>query len=338
MPVKQIQQVQLDLKEETAKRLFAIPSATTPVERQLAMHYVATQWDGTGDVFENGPLLGGATRALGMGMLYNDRREPDSLLQTYDWFSSREPLDVPIEESLFEGLGKDGVEARRAFYEDGTFLPLFEALHRHEDYWKLVRPHGGYLPGHRDEPLPKSASLFEAPDREFAVCYIDGCKSWYGTKYWFREIAPRLLPNADFLFQDFAHYTCFWIPMLVGTFRERFELRAYVDYTYVWRLKDPPTEDEIEATFPDEPIGLDRDVYDEVLGIFQRDAEIRGDRYGFLLAQMQRAAAYAYLGLFDESRSILDGLLMKAEWMQLRPYLQQARVSPTYTPEGRIEL
>ena len=47
-----------------------------------------------GDIFENGPLLGGTTRALALGMLANPRRDPDALLHTHDWFTARSALDL----------------------------------------------------------------------------------------------------------------------------------------------------------------------------------------------------------------------------------------------------
>lgn len=333
------QQIAIELNEDIGNKILEIPSATTYAERQLALHYLAAIWDGTGNVFENGPLLGGSTRALALGMQYNEKREKDSLLWTYDWFSLNQPLDLP--DDVWDILIADGLLTREevdSAHRGGTFLGLFESLHKDESYASLLRPHVGYLPGHRDEKAPDGAWTFEAPDREFGIAYIDGCKSWYGTKFWFQQIAPRLLPNADILFQDFGHYTCFWLPMLIGTFREHFELQAYVDYTYIWRLKSAPTEAEIEEAFPDEPTDLSKDAYDKILKPLHQEAQDRGDRYDVLLLEMQRAAAYAYIGLKDESREILDALLMQAEWFPLRTYLKQARISPTYTPEGRIEL
>ena len=334
-----VQQVSLELKDDIASRLFAIPSAVAPVERQLALHYAAAIWDGTGDVFENGPLLGGATRALAMGMLFNKQREPDSLLQTYDWFSLREPLDLP--DDIWDALVTAGMLTRREVNEAesaGSFLPLFEALHRYEEYWPIVRPHVGYLPGHRDDTPKHGEALFTAPDREFGLAFVDGCKSWYGTKHWFREIASRLLPDADIMFQDFGHYTCFWISMLIATFRDRFELKGYVAHTYVWRLHNAPTEAEIELAFPDEPTCVDRATYDEAYDWLTKQAYRRDDRWGVMIHQAHLAAAYAYLGLLDESREILDRLLMQSVWMPYRTYLKQARISPAYTPEARIEL
>ena len=48
--------------------------------------FASRLWDGEGDVFENGPMLGGTTRALALGMLANPAGSPDARLQTFDWF------------------------------------------------------------------------------------------------------------------------------------------------------------------------------------------------------------------------------------------------------------
>jgi hypothetical protein len=335
-----MQQVGIEMNEEVVARLNELPSATTPAERQFALHYTAAYWDGKGDVFENGPLLGGATRALGMGMMFNEKRHPDSLLQTYDWWSSHEALDVSTEDikALVSRLDTDEATTVWRAFVDGSFLPLFESIHRYQDYGDLVAPHVGYLPGHRGDTASDSAATFQAPDREFGLAFIDGCKSWYGTKHWFCEMAPHFRPGTSILFQDFGHYTCFWLPMLIGLMPDRFKLRGYVDYTYLFVLEDPPTAAEVEAVFPDEPTDLPAQTYDDTLGPLLMAAGERGDGREVLLLQMQRAAAYAYIGKTDEAREILDRLLTQADWASFRAYLKQARVSPTYTPEGRIEL
>lgn len=333
------QQVRVELNDEVEARLAQLPSATTMGERQLALHYLAAMWDGKGDVFENGPLLGGATRALALGMKYNENRSPDSLLQTYDWFSLAQPLDLPQDVWIqLYTAGLITMEEVNDAHAAGTFLPLFVKLHRAEDYWPLVRPHVAYLPGHRGEVPAGGEPIFAAPDREFGIAFVDGCKSWYGTKHWFTEIAPHLRVGSDVLFQDYGHYTCFWISTLVALFQDYFSLVAYVDHTYAWKLKKVPSQATIKKRLPDEPMDLSKAAYDDLYDFLLRGAENRNDRYCVMIHQAHRAAAYAYIGLLDESRALLDDLLMKAEWFPFRGYLQQARISPTYTPEDRIEL
>ena len=98
-------------------------------------------------MFENGPLLGSTTRALAIGMLLNPRRSPGARLYTYDWFSSRVPLDVSPD--VWSALVR-----RRLLSQDdagsvasGSFLQAYRALHAGHDYSPLVRPSVAYLPG-----------------------------------------------------------------------------------------------------------------------------------------------------------------------------------------------
>jgi hypothetical protein len=223
-------------------------------------------------------------------------------------------------------------------FKEGSFLSLFEALHKDQEYWPLIVPQVGYLPGHRGEVPEDGETIFTAPDREFGLAFIDGCKSWYGTKHWFKEMVPYLRPGAEIIFQDYGHYTCFWISSLIGLSRERWQLQAYVDRTYVWKLLDPPSPQWVDENIPDEPTDVDPDTYKEIYEGFTQGAIERGDRYCIMIHQAHLAAAYAYQGLLDDSRALLDELLSKFEYIAFRAYLKSARVSPTYTPEKRIEL
>ncbi len=75
--------------------LDQLVTATTMNERRFLLRFAAHFWDGRGDVFENGPLLGGTTRALALGMLANSARDPGAELHTHDWFTTTVPLDLP---------------------------------------------------------------------------------------------------------------------------------------------------------------------------------------------------------------------------------------------------
>jgi hypothetical protein len=320
--------------------LTELPSATTVAERRMLQRYATVFWDGAGDVFENGPLLGGSTRALAIGMLRNPRRSADALLHTYDWFSNRVPLDLApgtFERLLAEGrLTTAQYQASQAL---GSFKPVFDALHGGHDYSPLVRSHVGYLPGHRGELPAHGEPVFSAPqDRLFSLVFVDGCKSWYGTKYWLTELCHHIPVGTHFLFQDFGQYTCFWLPTLVGLLPDHFRIVAHVDHTYAFRLLSPITAELVESRFPDEPTEVSRATFDALFDTLLAQAGARGDMHGIAALATQRAAAYAYIGLVDEARAAIDGLLARPELIAERDYLLRARRSPTYRPEGPIML
>jgi hypothetical protein len=165
------QMTDIEVAPDIEVALKQLPTATTLNERKLAFHYAANIWDGQTDVFENGPLLGGITRALAIGMYVNERRRPDTRLRTYDWFSLRVGVDLP--EGTWRRLVEFGYltnEQVNAAHAAGTFKPLFEALHSGCDYWPLVQPEVGYLPGHRNDVPKFGESVFYAPaGRKFGL-------------------------------------------------------------------------------------------------------------------------------------------------------------------------
>jgi hypothetical protein len=271
-------------------------------------------------------------------MLQNERRSPDARLRTFDWFNIREPLD--LDPATFEFLMAQGRLSGEAYDEalkSGSFLPIFRELHAGQEYTDLVVPEVGYLPGHRDEQANDGAQLFRVPWipwGEFSLVFVDGCKSWYGTKYWLSEICEHLPVGAQLMFQDFGWYTCFWLPSLIGALRDHFRPSGYVDHTYAFEIVKPITPAVVDEMFPDEPMLFDRTEYDFVFDMLLGEAEERGDARGMAALTTQRAAAYAYIGLKDEARAIIDKQLARADYMPIRPYLQAARLSPTYYPDG----
>jgi hypothetical protein len=326
-----------DIPIELDVSMAAIPSATTMQERRLAYHWASTLWDGHSDVFENGTLYGGATRALGLGMLQNPRREPKALLQTFDWFSLLEPLDVPLEHLVTANQLPTSAIADAIV--SGSYHALFHALHDKQPYNTFLRSHIGFLPGHCEQNAPDGAQVFIAPEREFGLAFIDGCKSWYGTKHWILQLCSRLPAGAYLIFQDFGWYTCFWISALISLLEEYFQLVGYIDCAYVWRLVQPLNAREIIKRYPDEPNGFDAQQYAQIYDPLAAAAYDRNDLLGECAALSQKAAALAYIDEKDRAVAIIEALLRRYEFLPLRrSYLLPARESPTYTPEGRVLL
>jgi hypothetical protein len=327
----------IELEAEHEQRLTELPSATTLAERKMALHFAAQLWDGKRDVFENGPLLGGITRGLGMGMAYNEHRDRKALLHTYDWFAlnQSDPLDLPTDAFLQLVLaGKLTMDEVNAAHDEGTFLPLFQALHKDTEYFSFLRPHVGYLPGFPGDTPEGGEPLYSPiPDREFSLLFVDGCKSWFGTKYWAKETFPQVPTGSYVLFQDHGQYTCFWITSLIAILRGRLKLAAYADHTYAYQILSPIGAEDVEA-LPEDPSGLDERGFEALYNPLREDAKERGDSFAVASLSCHLAAALAYIGAEDKARHIIDGLLAKVEYVPLRGYLQAARTAPTYRPDG----
>lgn len=323
------------------QRLDELPTATSIHERCFLFRFAARFWDGRGDVFENGPLLGGTTRALALGMLANARRQPGTALHTYDWFSSRVPLDLPA--GAFERLVAEGfvTPAQQAAMEgSGSFQGVYDALHAGEDYGALITSHEAYLPGARDDVPAHGEAVYAGPERgPLGLVFVDGCKSWYGTKHWFARTCESIRAGGHLVFQDYGWYTCFWLPVLVGLLPEHFVLIAHVDDTYAFELIEPVDPAAVDARFPDHPAELGRKELDRVFSAALTDAGNRGDTHGIVAHTIQHAAALAYLGRRDEARERIAAMRSRPEFASLRErFIERAIVSPTYTPEGPITL
>jgi hypothetical protein len=318
-------------------RLDQLPSAATARERRFLFRFAARFWDGDTDVFENGPLLGSTTRALALGMLANPARRPHALLQTHDWFSSRVPLDVTHD--AWAALVNHGLISKSAYdrmRHSGTFKDVFDRLHAGHDYSPLVRSHVGYLPGFPGDVPEHGEAVFEPPEgRSFGLVFVDGCKSWYGTKHWLMRLGDRVGAGAHVVMQDYGWYTCFWLPALVGVLPNHFRLVAYTDETYAFQLVREIEASTLDARFPDDPADLGRDALDDLFTRLRTDAGERNDVHAIVALTIQHAGALAYLGFVDEARERITGMLDRPELAAYRrQFIEPALRSPTYMPDG----
>jgi hypothetical protein len=324
---------------ELEARVNQLPSAASANERRFLLRFAAHFWDGDGDVFENGPLLGGTTRGLALGMLANPNRREHALLHTFDWFSAEEGDLPPVWDQMIAAgwiTQSDYDEMLRS----GSFQDVFDKLHSDQDYTSLVRSHEAYLPGHRGEEAPGGRAIFAPPQgREYSLVFVDGCKSWYGTKYWILEMCDKVRPGAHFVFQDYGWYTCFWLPVLHAVLEEHFRLVAHVDDTYAFELVRSLAREVVEERFADEPAGMGRDAFDEIFLALSIDAGVRSDVHTMVSLTIQHAGALAYLGHKAEAREHIASMLGRPEFFPFRErMIQRALHSPTYTPEGPIVL
>jgi hypothetical protein len=321
-------------------RLGEIPSATTAGERNLMRQYVAELWDGRTDVFENGPLLGGTTRALALGMLANQGRDPAARLHTYDWFNSKVPLDVkPHVFDQMVASGRLDPAAREEMDQTGSFKPVFDDLHAGHDYSELVVAHTGALPGSpADEDT--MADLFEPePGSTWGLLLVDGCKSWYGTRYFLERTAHAIPAGSHILMQDYGWYSCFWLTSMVGFWPDRFRPIAHIDATYGFEITAPIDPEEVRERFPVSPDELGGPGFDALYADMLSQAERLGDSQLRTAISLHNAAAHAYLGDKERARSMIDGLAQQHWAAPYRGHIDAARRRPTYRPDmSSVEL
>jgi hypothetical protein len=321
--------------------LDVIPSETSQAERRFLYRFFAHVWPGMGDVVEVGPFLGGTTRAIARGMLANPARAADARLHTYDRFEEyyygdelRAYVEPLVRGGFLEAAAMEAIGAGPSF-ENAGFYDLFVKIHRGTSYEHLLVV--------RNEPLPDApeevGERFRLPDeRPMSACFVDGCKSWYATKYFMREALLRSSPGAYFLFQDYCWYTDFWIPAILYLARDALTLAAHVDQTYAFQLVRPIADP--DELIPDTAEDVGAPGLAAAFDALVDQASRRGDARAVVVHAVQAAAALAYVGEKDEARRRLRALARAHGRGPHREAIAAARRNPTHrqvsTPDGVV--
>lgn len=319
--------------------LDEIPSETTPGERRFIYSFFAKTWKGTANVLEIGPFLGGTTRAIAQGMLKNPRMNPDAMVYTHDRFSNYydtarlaqtlEPLIAKgaLSRAKIEGLGKEA-----------PFKEIFDMIHGPKAYGRIIQSMEGTLPDTPEENGRIERQFRPPAGKTFDAVFVDGCKSWYGTKEFMKQMAPCVTEGAYYIFQDYGWFTCFWIPAFTAIFAAHFELIGHVDNTYAFQLRKPLTAADIDRNFPDTPERLGHRIMMDLFGMLQSDALSRNDGYGVVCTALQQVASQAYLGDKDTARVLLQTIKDNPAYRPYAGLVETASKSPAYRPEGKVFL
>ena len=336
---------------EVSERLADIHTETTINERRFLFAFFSRLWSGSGNVLEIGPFLGGTSRAIAMGMKRNPNLRSGCKLYTYDRFDNYYTADrllASLEPMFANGILDNSIRDRLLQENRPSFLELFNLIHDSSDYAHLIEAARGTLPSEASGSMSEDNVIFEhdtdvifslPDDREYSAVFVDGAKSWFGTKYFMKTVMPFTQPGAYYIFQDYGAYTCFWIPMFLELFKDNFELISYVDHTYTFRLRHQITQAEITERFPNSPSDFSRNEIDRVFSGLSMRALQTSNVYTLMNYEMQHAAILAHRGEIVEAREKLVALLNTPFAMTHRRWIMQALQYPAYTPTGEnVEL
>jgi hypothetical protein len=242
-------------------------------------------------------------------MMDNMNCQPSAKLRTYDrfrYYMDQDSLRRMLEPCLAGGaLTKDDFDK---IGETADFESVFHRLHRNHDYYSLIEPINGPLPDF-PEDLESSNDIFRLCEGlSLDAVFVDGCKSWFGTRYFMELVLPHSKPGAWFIFQDYRHHPCFWLPAFIGTFDDVFHLGMYVDHTYAFQLQRFVDADEVRSRFPVEPKEWSELHFSQLFARLIQQAFERDDVGGRWACTVQWAAALAYNGNLSEARRILRNL------------------------------
>jgi len=329
----------LDVCESDSNLLDGIPSEATQRERRFLYKFFSTIWSGKNDVIEIGPYLGGTTRAIALGMCNNPNASEKSNLITCDRFRSYhnpshlvETLKPLIRSGSLKQSDIDGMG------ESLDFLKIFTKLHEPHAYYSRIRTVDQGVPD-RPSDVADSGSFFRLEEGTLTdAVFIDGCKSWFGTKYFMAEVSKASRVGSFFIFQDYGWYTCFWIPTFLEMFKDYFRLIGYVDATYAFIQIKPLNSDVICKRFPDTPSELGEEKMSAIFKSLIGDAVNRNDYSAVVRLSLQSAGAIAYIGKREKAKTIIQSLEKNVWAGRYKSLISLALRSPTYTPDGEILL
>jgi hypothetical protein len=118
--------------------------------------------------------------------------------------------------------------------------------------------------------------------------------------------------------------------------KDRFQLLAHVDHTYVYQQTGEVASGDIDAVFPDSPRDLTREDYRRIFRDLYDQALETDNTYTLLNYQLQHAAALGYIGYLEEARDRIVDLLKTPHALRYRQWILHALETPTYRPDGYV--
>jgi hypothetical protein len=226
---------------------------------------------------------------------------------------------------------------REQLNNNSDFELFFDELHNDYDYYYIVNKIKGGLPNVPSED--NNIKLNEILQSIKLECvFVDGCKSWYSTKYLLKSISYNMIDNGYLIFQDYGWYTCFWIPLIVWHLRNKLTLIASVDTTYIFQVTESFKNEDFEK-IPSDPKELNKSVIESAFKNLLYISTKRSDYFYLVIGRIHLAAALAYCGFNYDAKILLQNLLSESFATDFKDIINNALVSPTYSPtEGKIML
>lgn len=319
---------------EVEKKLLSVPTEVSTQELRFMYHFANAILPGQHNILEIGPLFGGTTRALAMGLQNNPNRSPDAKVYTYDQFCAYYNKESHLKKLQdYNALTAEIEKEVKNGPEHPEFRKLFDLLHQDSDYFKLLDINKSSLPDRREHIPQMKLPIFRPPESKlFEYVMIDACKSWFSTKYFMTQMLPKTPVGAVYHFQDYAWYSCFWLPVFTTIFREHFELISFVNTSYIFRLKKEIQVSEVEKQFPDSPEQFSAETYESVFDLKINEAIQNNDLFGMTFSTLQKASALGYIGEKDKAKAILNELKLQPFAQKWVGHVENALVSPSYYP------
>jgi hypothetical protein len=220
----------------------------------------------------------------------------------------------------------------------GGWRKLFERVHGGTVYSDFLHIREVGLPDKPGDDVSLALAEISHEVEELAVLFIDGCKSWYGTKVFMQSFIENLHKGSYVIFQDYGRYTCFWITSFIHSFEDYFSLMSGTSGTYTFLYHGGLDLDAIERIFPDQPQEWSPASFEELYHRVIRSAFNAGDALSCVRLTLHLAGALATLGQTEEARLLIDRLLNEPLASVVLDEVKAARRTPTWSPNAVIYL
>lgn len=319
--------------------LSEIPSETSIGERKFLYNFFKRDWNGMSNVVEIGPFFGGTTRAIALGMANNINRNELSKLYTIDNFESYYNADQLTD--FLSPLVSKGVLSKKHLDSlsrspKSSFLNIFEAIHSEHRYYEQIEVISEGLPDTYEPDLESHFS--ETKIKNVGAFFIDGCKSWYSTKFFLEKSFAMAIPGAYYIFQDYGRFTCFWIPFILELMHPYLKFCGHIDSTRVFQLESTPDYTTFHELIPNSSKEISPEKVSQVFQTLASKLDKQKDHNGLFTSRIQNAAMVAYNGNKKKAKKMLTKLESKAKLAIHRKRVKEAIVSPTYDVSGLILL
>lgn len=210
-----------EVDEELAN--YNLLGMTSQEERSYVKYYAQNDYTAQGEIVDLGCWLGSLTLPLILGLEKNKQINSTQIkIHAYDLFRWKSWMNAEVV----------GTNLENKYENEDSFLDAFlTQINPYEDKVNVYEGDLMTMSWHENKPI------------EFLV--IDAMKKWDLTNYIFKEFFPFLMPNISvILHQDFCHYRCGWIHLIMYRLKDYFEPILYVPKgSVIFKyIKQIPTE------------------------------------------------------------------------------------------------
>ena len=170
-----------------------------------------------------------------------------------------------------------------------NFENIFDSFHDSHTYNRYIVKKIGKIPDSPDEQFDYSFLT----NINISAVFIDGCKSWYSTRSFCSEVIHNSKVGTYFLFQDYGRFTCFWIPYFTAIFSDVFDLVHVVDSTYVFKIINLVSKEEILDRFKESPSLMNQKIMGQAFEEMYKIAKQLGKKE-LVTVLINKSAYYAY--------------------------------------------